>query len=521
MKPDGKGNVYLFNADTIKKLNSVGEVEWRRNYQGTPMYDSSGIFIGTYVFSNDTVSRYDSFGNNLWTISSPDFLSAKQTFDESSNLFFIKSISTSNTAFAGKLTKVSMNGSISFRTTFLSDNIYTNYDDYHGSTIWASIIDNQRRRLYALLWVDAEKKNKYYADFYVVRFDIQTGNIILNPKSQKIYTKLPLGTHNNNDGGFGLNPSGDKFFTVNNERYVISATGHNEKFSKNGHAYLSSWCIFYTDSLGKTKSKKLKGKGLITDRDEGYITQYSSNALFDILVDNAGNYYLFGQMNSNKVYNNNSDAYCDDILLKMNISKNKLVWKNIIVPLSQCRYPRPFSMAYDNLRNILITRTGYASYTLFIYDTSGNKSAINFPDEIIALQQNATKENGFLYLTMKNDSVSYLAKYSLPVSKFATDFINQNREETFALQQNYPNPFNPKTTLSFVIGNSSLVTLKIYNVLGQEVATLLNNEAMEEGLHEIQFDASNLTSGVYFYRLDVAQRGSLRYSETKKLVLMK
>jgi hypothetical protein len=60
--------------------------------------------------------------------------------------------------------------------------------------------------------------------------------------------------------------------------------------------------------------------------------------------------------------------------------------------------------------------------------------------------------------------------------------------------------------------------LKIYNVLGQEVATLLNNEKMDEGMHEVEFDASKLSSGVYFYRIDV---NNGKFIQTKKLVLMK
>ena len=58
-------------------------------------------------------------------------------------------------------------------------------------------------------------------------------------------------------------------------------------------------------------------------------------------------------------------------------------------------------------------------------------------------------------------------------------------------------------------------------MLGREVATLLNNKEMEIGNHEVEFDGTNFPSGIYFYRLDVARNGISRYSETKKLVLMK
>ena len=73
----------------------------------------------------------------------------------------------------------------------------------------------------------------------------------------------------------------------------------------------------------------------------------------------------------------------------------------------------------------------------------------------------------------------------------------------FALHQNYPNPFNPTTTIQFELANQSLVTLKIYNTLGQEVAELIHSELMDEGMQEAEFDATHLSSGVYFYRLTV------------------
>ncbi|MEK7264306.1 MAG: T9SS type A sorting domain-containing protein, partial [Bacteroidota bacterium] len=75
----------------------------------------------------------------------------------------------------------------------------------------------------------------------------------------------------------------------------------------------------------------------------------------------------------------------------------------------------------------------------------------------------------------------------------------------------------PTTAIGFSLLAVGNVTLKVFDVLGQEVATLLNNEQLEAGEHEIQFDGSALTSGVYFYRLSVDGK----FSETKKFVLMK
>jgi len=79
----------------------------------------------------------------------------------------------------------------------------------------------------------------------------------------------------------------------------------------------------------------------------------------------------------------------------------------------------------------------------------------------------------------------------------------QGEPEQFTLFQNYPNPFNPTTTITFNLTEPSSVTLKVYNVLGQEVAALLDRQQMEDGMQEIDFSANALASGVYFYRLEV------------------
>jgi hypothetical protein len=81
----------------------------------------------------------------------------------------------------------------------------------------------------------------------------------------------------------------------------------------------------------------------------------------------------------------------------------------------------------------------------------------------------------------------------------------------FELRQNYPNPFNPATTIGFTLQNTGLTTLKIYDIVGREVATLVNNELLEAGVyHQKQFDAGNLASGVYFIRLSSGDMTQIR-----------
>lgn len=85
----------------------------------------------------------------------------------------------------------------------------------------------------------------------------------------------------------------------------------------------------------------------------------------------------------------------------------------------------------------------------------------------------------------------------------------------YELNQNYPNPFNPTTTIRFSIPEAGLTILKVYNVLGQEVATLVNEE-LTQGVKEVQFDASNIASGIYFYTITSGD-----FVQTKKMVLLK
>jgi hypothetical protein len=85
----------------------------------------------------------------------------------------------------------------------------------------------------------------------------------------------------------------------------------------------------------------------------------------------------------------------------------------------------------------------------------------------------------------------------------------------YALTQNYPNPFNPSTTVEFALPQAGHVTLKVYNVLGEEAATLVAGDHAA-GTFKATWDASGLPSGVYFYRLTAGE-----YVQTKKMVLMR
>ncbi|MFA6980351.1 MAG: T9SS type A sorting domain-containing protein [Ignavibacteriaceae bacterium] len=119
--------------------------------------------------------------------------------------------------------------------------------------------------------------------------------------------------------------------------------------------------------------------------------------------------------------------------------------------------------------------------------------------------------------TVDDDPASFLAAYS-DTSLGTLTSVEESPEQqprSFSLNQNYPNPFNPTTTISYSIPTNNFVTLKVFNILGQEVASLVN-ENLAAGKYTVTFNAGNLTSGVYLYQVEA---GSFR--SVKKMLLIK
>ncbi len=117
--------------------------------------------------------------------------------------------------------------------------------------------------------------------------------------------------------------------------------------------------------------------------------------------------------------------------------------------------------------------------------------------------------------TVPDQSLDYRVE-AVSLAAGLTDVGNSARlPADFQLDQNYPNPFNPSTSISYSLPERAFVTLKIYDILGREVASLVNEEK-QAGRYQIRFDASNLASGTYVYRLAAGN-----FIQTKKMVLMK
>ena len=136
---------------------------------------------------------------------------------------------------------------------------------------------------------------------------------------------------------------------------------------------------------------------------------------------------------------------------------------------------------------------------------------------VIALVAAEGTENLSSITNLKLNSVEADTLFIGLVNRLTTEslYLKKSKLNKYILYQNYPNPFNPNTKIIYSIPNTNLITLKVYDVLGREVATLLN-EVKPAGNYEIIFDGSSLSSGIYFYRM---QAGN--YIKTRKMILLK
>jgi hypothetical protein len=135
-----------------------------------------------------------------------------------------------------------------------------------------------------------------------------------------------------------------------------------------------------------------------------------------------------------------------------------------------------------------------------------------------------TEAKSYSYVDNTISSGSYT--YRLRQVDFDGTFEYSNEVEvdlapsTYSLAQNYPNPFNPNTKIDFSLASDSKVTLKIFDILGQEVAAIVNGN-LGAGVHSFNFDASALNSGVYVYSIDAKGVDGTNFTSTKKMILAK
>jgi pimeloyl-ACP methyl ester carboxylesterase len=170
--------------------------------------------------------------------------------------------------------------------------------------------------------------------------------------------------------------------------------------------------------------------------------------------------------------------------------------------------------------NINVANIPVSQLSVEIYDQTYKSIFVKYSKSLSQIDTTVTLLQGKYYLVVQAtpDIHSWWFPYSIKLHSTPITYVENSIMQTperFRLNQNFPNPFNPSTSISFHIPSRSFVSMKVFDILGREVANLISEE-LPPGDHSIQWNASGFSSGTYFYRL---QSGS--YSETKKLIIIK
>ncbi len=195
------------------------------------------------------------------------------------------------------------------------------------------------------------------------------------------------------------------------------------------------------------------------------------------------------------------------------------------------------STTYNNHPKLIWTANSepdlnyYEIWRQFVYDPKHPESWIlistttqaNFVDNDVVIGNGSAGDA--LYKIRAKDINNHLSGYTNTISFDFQDLQKQaysssDEIKDFSISQNYPNPFNPSTKITYALPEDAIVQIKIYDMLGTEVADLVN-ETKPAGVYETTFDASNLSSGIYIYRITALNGEKILFSQSKQMLLLK
>jgi uncharacterized delta-60 repeat protein len=278
--------------------------------------------------------------------------------------------------------------------------------------------------------------------------------------------------------------------------------------------------IKYNSSGDSVWVKRYNGPGNSTDQS------------FSISVDGSGNVYVTGESRG-------SETSYDYATIKYNSSGDSIWIRKYNGPGNY--FDEANSLVVDDSGNVFVTGRSYGvgtnlDYATVKYNSSGDSVWVkryngpgNSDDYAISIAVDASDN---VYVTGYSSGIGSGADYATIKYSQQTGIrqMSSNIPEEFSLSQNYPNPFNPVTNVEFRISNltaknnnasenynpgGGFITLKVYDVFGKEVSTLVN-EKLSPGTYKVEFDGRRLSSGVYFYKLTAGE-----FTDTKRMMLVK
>ena len=252
----------------------------------------------------------------------------------------------------------------------------------------------------------------------------------------------------------------------------------------------------YVTGWNKNSSTDIRTIKYSPDGDTVWQAVYDGGGFdvgYDIEVDSLGCVYVGGVTNSSSY-----------VTLKYDVSGN-LMWSRV-----QASQQIPYSpvLKLDRNRNVYMSfvsfRPGpFSNYAVVKYDNEGNQKWIAeyFSEGFNYIRDLTLDKNMNVYVTGQSGSSIGTVKFVQTPTQ-TNETTSSGIPESYFLEQNYPNPFNPSTIINYELRIRNFVMLKVYDIAGREVASLVN-EIMPAGKHAVEFNAADLPSGVYFYSLNV------------------
>ncbi len=230
--------------------------------------------------------------------------------------------------------------------------------------------------------------------------------------------------------------------------------------------------------------------------------RYTGGIAYDIEVDKSGNVYVAGVTGLSNYtllkYNNNG------ILLWSSTTQAYPFADRVSITLDSAGNIYLGGVRQSNLVLIKYNTNGIEQWTAFYPQGSVNDITLDKYDNVYVTGEIYSPTSYRDFLTLK---------YSQPIG---IEPISNELPDVFKLHQNFPNPFNPTTKIKFSVPKTSFISIKIYNILGSEIATLTNAQ-LQSGTYEADWSADMFSSGVYFYKL-IADG---KIIDTKKMILIK
>ncbi|MBS4028217.1 MAG: SBBP repeat-containing protein [Ignavibacteriales bacterium] len=522
------------------KVNSEGTVVWTQRYNRISMsseygqailLDKTGNLVVAGISESDStedylVMKYTQSGQQVWNKLQTGVLNADNRVldikeDNAGNYYISGEQYTSATSYDFVLLKLNSSGTLLWRTTF-------NRSGTSSDKPKALALDSAGNS-----YITGSSLKNSSEDYVTLKY---------NSAGTLEWTKQynVTGTSSNIAYALAVDNSGNVYVTG---KSADSATADvaTIKYSANGNVEwiqrYNSWRLAYDEGRAIT----LDSEGNIYVVGEGsysfvvvkyspagnelwsklyFMQANSTDRAYDVKIDNEGNCVVTGKSTTN------NQNYLTTV--KYN-AVGELLWNVHYLTAGSASAPK---LNLDTGANVYLGATvnipTHRNDFLFVrYSSAGGflgDGLYNHPQNYSDELGNFTLDNAGNVYAVGTSSASPQGEL-LTLLKIADITLSVNNDtkkpSPYVLSQNYPNPFNPKTVIGFSLLAVGNVTLKIYNVLGEEVATLMHNRLMDEGTHQLEFDGDNLSSGIYFYRLSVTQDGILRYNETKKLLLLK